>query len=135
MADLFIAFDPAADEGERLAPEVRTEIAVVAPSAVVNGSITAAKLADDAVTQAKIAPGAVGSVEVATGGVNTVNLASSAVTTDKLASGAVTPAKVGAGVVKAVDASGNSTETTLKFVTAAQYAGLTPDPNTVYFIS
>ena len=43
MADLFIAYDPTADAGERLAPEVRAEIAEVAPSTVLNGSITAAQ--------------------------------------------------------------------------------------------
>lgn len=136
MADLFIAFDPDADAGERLAPEVRTEIAVVAPSVVVNGSITSAKLASDAVTQAKIYPGAVGTTEVASGGIDAVNLATGAVTTNKLGDNAVTPVKCGTGVPTAVDSSDNPTETILKFLTAAQYAAIsTPDPNTVYFIS
>lgn len=135
MADLFIAYDPEADEGERLAPEVRTEIAYVAPSAVLNGSITTAKLDDDAVTQDKIYPGAVGTVEIATGGVDTINLADGAVTEDKITTGAVTPSICGTGVVTAVDSSDNDTETVMKFVTAAQYAGLTPDPNTLYIIT
>ncbi len=135
MADLFIAYDPEADAGERLAPEVRTEIAVVAPSAVLNGSITTAKLADDAVTQDKIYPGAVGSVEIATGGVDAVNIAAGAVSSDKLAAGAVVPASCGTGVPTAVDNSDNPAETILKFVTAAEYGALTPDPNTVYLIS
>lgn len=135
MADLFIAYDPEADAGERLAPEVRTEIAIVAPSAVVNGSITAAKLADDAVTQTKIYPGAVGTVEIATGGVDTVNLAAVSVSADKLATDAVTPEKCATGVPTAVDSTDNAAETILKFLTAAEYGALTPDPNTVYFIS
>ena len=135
MADLFIAYDPEADAGERLAPEVRTEIAVVAPSAVLNGSITTAKLADDAVTQDKIYPGAVGSVEIATGGVNTVNIATGAVSSDKLAAGAVVPASCGTGVPTAVDSADNPAETIIKFVTAAEYGALTPNPNTLYMIS
>jgi len=135
VADLFIAYDPEADAGERLAPEVRTEIAVVAPSAVLNGSITTAKLADDAVTQDKIYPGAVGSVEIATGGVSAVNIATDAVSSDKIAAGAVVPASCGTGVPTAVDNADNPTETIFKFVTAAEYGALTPDPNTVYLIS
>lgn len=136
MADQFIAFDPEADEGERLAPEVRTEIAFVAPSAVLNGSITTAKLADDAVTQDKVAPGAVGSVEIVTGGVEAANLAAEAVTTGKIAADAVTPAKCGTGVVTAVDSSGNDVETREMYLTAIEYAAInTPDPNTTYYIS
>lgn len=135
MADLFIAFDPTADEGERLAPEVRTEIAAVAPSAVLNGSITTAKLADDAVTQAKIYPGAVASTELATGGVDAINLAAGAVVTEALGSAAVVPSKCGTGVVTAVDSSDNDLETLIKVLTAAEYAAIgSPDPNTLYFI-
>lgn len=135
MADLFIAYDPEADAGERLAPEVRTEIAFVAPSAVLNGSITTAKLADDAVTQDKIYPGAVATVEIATGGVDTVNLAAASVSAEKLATDAVTPDKCATGVPTAVDSTDNAAETIFKFVTSAEYGALTPDPNTVYMIS
>lgn len=136
MADQFIAFDPEADEGERLSPEVRTEIAFVAPSAVLNGSITTAKLADDAVNQDKIAPGAVGSVEIATGGVAAENMGAESVTTTALAADAVTPVKCGTGVVTAADASGNDLETREVYLTAVQYAAISsPDPNTTYYIS
>ncbi len=136
MADLFIAFDPSANAGERLAPEVRTEIAAVAPSAVLNGSITTAKLAADAVTQDKIGPGAVGTTEIASLAVATANLAATAVTAAKLAVDSVTPEKCATGVPTAVDSSDNAAETIFKFVTAAQYAALgTPNPNTVYLIS
>lgn len=136
MADQFIAFDPAANEGERLAPEVRTEIAFVAPSAVLNGSITTAKLADDSVTNSKIVAGAVTSTEIATNGVTAVNITASSVTTAKIADGAVTPAKTTTGVVTSQDSAGNSASTIIKYVTAAQYAALSvPDPNTLYFIT
>lgn len=136
MPELFIAIDLDADQGEQLAPEVRTEIAAVAPSAVVNGSITTAKLADDAVTQPKIGPGAVGSTEIATSGVEAVNMAADSVTTTKITDAAVTPAKTGTGVVTAVDSTDNTVAAVVKFVTAAEYSAIgSPDPNTLYFVS
>lgn len=136
MADQFIAYDPSANSGERLAPEVRAEIAVIAPSTVVNGAVTTAKLADDAVTAPKIAAGAVGTTEIGTGAITAVNLASAAVTADKLAAGAVTPAKLGTGVVSSVDSSSSAVSTTIMFLTASQYAAISsPNPNTLYFIS
>lgn len=136
MADQIIAFDPEADPGERLAPEVRTEVAFIAPSSVVNGSITTAKLAEDAVTQGKIAPGAVATTEIATNGVEAVNIAAAAVTEAKLSVNAVTPEKCGTGVPTCVDESDNATEVVFKFMTNAQYAALTSvDPNTVYLLS
>lgn len=136
VADLFIAFDPAANQGERLSPEVRTEIAAVAPSAVLNGSITTAKLADLSVTTGKVVDGAVTTAKIATNGVEAVNIKAAAVTSAKIAADAVTPDKCGTGVPTAVDSSGNPAETVIQFVTAVQYAAIsTPDPNTLYFIS
>lgn len=136
MADQFIAYDPSADAGERLAPEVRAEIAVLAPSTVLNGAVTTAKLADDAVTAAKIAAGSVGNPELAGGAVATANIASGAVTADKLAGSSVTPAKCSTGVVTSTDVSSNSVATTIMYLTAAQYAAIvSPNPNTLYFIS
>lgn len=124
------------DQGEQLAPEVRAEIAAVAPSTVTNGSITTAKLAEDSVTNGKIAPGAVGSLEIATSGVETGNLAPESVTTSKLAPDAVTPVKCGTGVVTARDADGNDIEWAEVLMTAAQYAALsTKDPNVVYNVT
>lgn len=136
MADQIIAYDPDQDPGERFAPEVRTEIAFVAPSTVVNGSITTAKLADTAVTTGKLAAGAVTTEKIATGGVDVVNLATGAVTDVKLAANAVTPEKCGTGVPTCVDESDNATEVVFKFMTNAQYAALQAvDPNTVYILS
>lgn len=135
MADQFIAYDPAANAGERLAPEVRTEIAVVAPSAVLNGSITTAKLAELSVATGKIIDGAVTTTKIATNGVATVNITASSVTTAKIADDAITPAKCATGVPTAVDATNNPLETVFKYLTAAQYAALTPDANTFYFTS
>ena len=135
MADQFIAFDPAANAGERLAPEVRTEIAVVAPSTVLNGSITTAKLAELSVATGKIIDGSVTTAKIATNGVESVNIKALAVTTAKIADDAITPAKCGTGVPTAVDVTGNALETVFKYLTAAQYAALTPDANTFYFLS
>lgn len=136
MADQFIAYDPTANAGERLAPEVRAEIAVIAPSSVVDGSVTTAKLADDSVNAAKIIAGQVGTTEIGTGAVNTVNIANLAVNSDKLAASAVVPSKCGVGVVTSVDSSSNSVATAIMYLTAAQYAAIaSPNPNTLYFIS
>lgn len=136
MADQIIAYDPDQDPGERFAPEVRTEIAFVAPSTVVNGSITTAKLADSAVITGKLAAGAVTSEKIATNGVDIVNIAPGAVTDVKLATNAVTPEKCGTGVPTCVDESDNATEVVFKFMTNAQYAALQAvDPNTVYILS
>ncbi|QDF17566.1 hypothetical protein SEA_YAGO84_34 [Gordonia phage Yago84] len=136
MADLLVGYDPSQPAGQRFAPEVRAEIAEVAPDNIDNGSVTTAKLANDAVTGDKLAPGAVGSTEIATGGVGTANLANDAVTTAKLANDSVTGAKAGLGIATAHDAAGNETSIDFVPITAAQYGALgTPDPNTVYFIS
>jgi hypothetical protein len=134
VAALFI--DTSQTPGQQVAPELAAEIAALAPSAVVNGSITTAKLADDAVTGAKIAPGAVGSVEIATNGVAAVNIAADAVSTAKIANGSVTPAKTGTGVMTVVDSTNTAIQGITKPLTAAQYAALgTYDPNTFYFVS
>lgn len=135
MADLVVGYDPAQPAGQRFAPEVRAEIAEVAPDNIDNGSVTTAKLADDAVTAAKIAPGAVGTVEIANGGVGTANLATDAVTTVKIADGAVTADKAGVGIMKARDSAGNPINLTGVPITAAAYGAITPDPNTVYLIT
>lgn len=132
----WISYEADSPEGERFAPEVRAEIAAVAPSAVLNNSITTAKLRDQAVTRAKLGPGAVGPDELDSAAVETPNLADSAVTTAKLDDDSVTPAKCATGVVTAVDSAGNPTENMLRYLTSAQYAAIgTPDPNTTYFIS
>ncbi|MBV9921908.1 MAG: hypothetical protein JOY78_13790 [Pseudonocardia sp.] len=132
----YVAYDPTASAGQRLAPEVVAEIQTVAPSTVDNGSITTAKLADQAVVEAKIAPGAVGSTEIASGGVGAVNMGAAAVTTAAIEDAAVTPGKTGTGVVTAVDNTGSALASRIEYLTSAQYATLSPpDPNTWYFTS
>lgn len=135
MSDLFIAYDPSQPAGERLAPEVVEEIKTVAPSTVVNGGITTAKLADKAVTTAKLADGSVTGVQLASGAVDTVHLAAGAVETDQLADGAVTVAKVGPGVATAVGSDGSPLVARTMYLTASEYAAIaTKDPNTTYAI-
>ncbi|MCV7424328.1 hypothetical protein H7K45_27655 [Mycobacterium yunnanensis] len=125
-----------ADPGERFAPEVREEIAEVAPSTVTNGSISTAKLAEDAVTMSKIALAAVGSEQLDAGAVDTLALGAESVTTSKLAADAVTPPKCGTGVVTAVDNDGNAIEWTEWYGTAAQFAAIAvKDPNVVYNVT
>lgn len=136
MADLLVGYDPAQPAGSRFAPEVRAEIAEVAPDNIDNGSVTTAKLANDAVTGDKIAPGAVSSTEIAQNGVASVNLASGAVTSSKIADDAVTADKAGLGVPTARDNSTNPIGLTFVPLTAAQYGAISsPDPNTIYLIS
>ncbi|UVT31468.1 hypothetical protein SEA_SEJANUS_35 [Mycobacterium phage Sejanus] len=135
MADPLIPYlNRDAPPGEKLAPEMRAEIAEVAPSVVVNNSITTAKLRDKAVTGEKMADGAVGSPQIAQGGVKTINIDDQAVTTDKLNDGSVTAAKAGIGVSKAVDADDEPIENTFKFVTAAEFAGMTQVPGVTYMV-
>lgn len=136
MADQFIAYDPSALPGERLAPEVRTEIAYVAPSAVTNSSITTIKIADTAVTTPKIADAAVTLAKLATNSVGTVQIVNAAVTTVKIADNAVTPAKTTTGILLSVDSADAYVNRKTKDVTAAEYAAIvSPDPNTYYMIS
>lgn len=136
MAEKFVALDLSKDPGERLAPEMRAEIAEVAPSVVVDGSITTDKLADNAVNRVKIADAAIGPDELDVSAVKTTHITNEAVTTGKLAASAVTPDKCDTGVVTCVDSSDNAVETIVKYVTAVEYSALaTPDPNTLYFIS
>lgn len=135
MPELFISYDTSKPVGQRLAPEVVTEIEETAPSAVQNNSITTAKLADNAVTTPKINAGAVTSTKIATGGVATANLAASAVTGAKLATGAVTGPKAGAGVMRAQDDDGNDIALTFVPISAADHAALAEeDPNVLYGI-
>lgn len=136
MAELLIGYDPTKPQGQRLAPEVRAEIELLAPSNIPNGGVTTSKIANDAVTQDKIGDGAVGPSQLAANAVTAVALATGAVTTVKLANAAVTSAKVGLGVMKAKDSTGNDIALTGVPVTAAQYAAITsPDPNVLYLIS
>ena len=131
-----IAYNPSKPAGERLSPEVREEIAEIAPSTVTNGSITTAKLEEGAVTQSKIAPEAVGSEQIEVGAVHSLGLAADAVTTLKIVDDAVTPPKCGTGVVTARDSANNAIEWAEVLITAADYAALAvKDPNVVYNVT
>lgn len=134
MAENFVGFDDAAPDGEKLPPEVRREVAFIAPTTVSNGSIVEDKIGTAAVTAPKIADGAVGPTKLAPGAVGSGQLASSAVTTGKLAPGAVTHEKAGTGVMKTFDANGDPIAARMVPITAATYAGITPDPNTFYAV-
>lgn len=132
MAELFIEYNGDAPEGERLAPEVRDEIYRLAPVNVANGGITEDKLGSAAVTATKIADGAVGPTKIAAGAVGNGQLAGAAVTTGKLAPQAVTPDKTGTGVVTAYDANGDPINLTAVPMSSTSFAGITPDPDTLY---
>jgi hypothetical protein len=125
VSDLFISYDTGQPEGERLAPEVVAEIQYVAPSSVVNGAITEAKLADGSVSTNKIRDGAVTHPKIAVGAVQSDNIAPGAVGADKLAPGAVTPAALGIGVVTSYADDGvTAVETDIIYLGQGKYDGL-----------
>lgn len=135
MALIVFALDMSEPVGSRLAPELIAEIQAVAPSVVVNGSISTAKLADKAVEESKIADGAVTSPKIAQNGVDTINIADTAVTAEKLAEDSVTGRAIGVGAVRVVDSDDEEIALTIKFVTTTQYATIvSPDPNVEYHI-
>ncbi|WP_200845815.1 hypothetical protein [Mycolicibacterium vanbaalenii] len=136
MADVFFpSFDPAATAGAKFGPEVRAEIAEVAPSTLNNGAVTTAKLADQAVTNAKLAAGAVQTTNIAAGQVGPTNLADDAVGTSKIADNAVTPAKVDTGVPTTVAVDGTPIAMTFMYLTVSEHSAIeTEDPSTTYFI-
>lgn len=133
MALLVPVYDNTRPVGDRLDPEVQEEVAILAPISVGNGGITTEKLADLAVTSDKLADGAVTEPKLADEAVGQRALAEGAVTQGKLAPGAVTPEAVGQGVVTGHDGNGNAIELDAVVLTAAQYSGLIPNPNSLYF--
>lgn len=135
MSDFVFTFDPDAPEGEKLAPEVRAEIAYLAPSTLNDNAVTTPKILDEAVTNPKLAPGAVRSENIEDGEVKTANLNTGAVTSIKIAAGAVTPDKAGQGVVTAEDADGAPVAAYLVPIAADDHAAIvTADPAAVYLV-
>ena len=135
MSDLFVAFDPAQPAGEKLPPEVVTEIVTVSPSTLNDGQVTTAKLANDAVTNPKIAAGAVGAGKIATNGVVAGNLADDAVDTDAIENAAVTPEKTGAGVLTIKASDGQYLDVAAQVLTVTEHDALpAEDPTVLYLI-
>ena len=135
MADLFVAFDPDKNPGNRLAPEVADEIKVIADTTA-DTSIGNDRLVDGSVGTSKLADGSVTTPKLAQGAVTTATIASGAVNTDKLGPAAVTPAKVDAGVMTSHDVSGNNLRMDVVPLEAAEYAAIPkPDPNVLYLIT
>jgi len=134
VADKVVTFDIDAEDGQHFAPEVRKEIAKLAPSSVNDGAITAKKLAAEAVTGEKIAPKAVTGVSIDDGAVDTAQIAAGAVDSGRLAPGAVVPDKVGSGVVTSVSMDGTPVKMAQTVCSNSAYLALTSaDPNTLYF--
>jgi hypothetical protein len=134
--DQFIGFNPTAPEGERLAPEVRTEIAYIAPAAITTASVTTPKIKDANVTREKIAPDAIDDTLIADNAVKREHLDTDAVGTAEIEDESVTPAKVAAGIMKFVDTDDEPIDVTGKLMTATAYGALgAVDPNTLYYLS
>ena len=135
MADLWVAYDPAKEPGDRLAPEVVDEIEIIAQAGV-DSVIGSADIEDGAVTTPKIADLAVTAPKLASNAVTTSKIAGNSISSDKLGPGAVTPAKVGAGVVTSHNIDGGDLRMDVVPVTAEQYAAIpNPDVNTLYLIT
>lgn len=133
-----LLFKPDNDPGEKLAPEVVAEIAIVAPSTVTSGSITTAKLAEKAVTTSKIDDLGVTTEKIADGDITTVKIAANGVTAAKIEDHCIGPLQTDTGVVTIVDSTATSINARIMRVTAAQMATInagTPDPNTLYLIN
>lgn len=136
MADVIgVLYDPDQPPGERLAPEVRAEINLVAPSTVNDGDITTPKLRDGAVTGEKIEQATVTGDHLAPGAVGNTALANGAVTGGKVADHTLTDTQAGAGIATAHSATGQPIRLTLVPMTAVEYSAVTnPDPDTAYLI-
>ncbi|ACF34003.1 tail fiber protein [Mycobacterium phage Phaedrus] len=129
----FAMYDPAKPPGQRLAPEVRAEIAIVAPSGLNDGAVTTIKLDEGAVTEPKLGYGSVTSTKIAAGGVELVNMAQESVDTAQLVDDSVTDEKAGPGVMQCHDDAGNPVTFDFVPMTAESYAALTTKaPNTLY---
>ena len=137
MAQGVVGFDASKPAGQKFTqPEVRTEIAGLAPSSPPDGSIGSVKLAPDSVTKEKMAPASVGGAEIEPGGVGTPNIAAKAVTQDKIGDKAVGRLQAGPGVMTFRDTNGNPATVEGVVLSSTQWAqlGANEDPNTVYFI-
>ena len=132
---LFLGYDPDQAVGSRLSPLAIAEIQAVAPSVVVNNSITTAKMRDEAITTPKLGNASVTSQKIVPGGVETSNLKDAAVMTAKIADGAVTKAKAGTGVCTGSYADGTPASFDHVPLTAAEYAQRTPVAGTFYYIT
>lgn len=75
----------------------------VTTAKVADSSITTAKIADGAVTSAKIADGAIATADLADGSVTSAKIADGTIVTADLADGAVTSAKIADGTITAAD--------------------------------
>lgn len=134
MPEVVATLDTDAEPGEKFSPQVRAEIAEVAPSTLNDGAVTTPKVADEAITNPKLAPGAVHSENIAAGEVKADNLAAGAVGTAALDDGSVTDTKAGPGVMTTHDDEGNAITLGVVLISDADYAALgAPDPNTLYF--
>lgn len=133
--ELLVGIDLSKPVGQRLPPEMVTEIEDVAPSTVNDGSITAPKIATAAVTAPKLAAGAVTSPAIGAGEVKNANLGTNSVTTAKIQDNAITPSKAGPGVMKVFDAAGNPLAAQTVVMSYAAYGAITPDPTTFYFLT
>lgn len=141
MAELLIAYDPNKPEGQRLAAEVRAEVALLSTDGVIpNRSVGDDQLDDRSVTDRSLGDRAVDTRSIRDGAVGTDQLATRGVTGAVLATNAIRGEHIepGGGVPTAHDGNGNPIDLNFLPITSADYAALigagTTIPTTVYLI-
>lgn len=131
-----VLFDPDQPAGSKFpSAAVRAEIAEVVPIDLQPGSVTGDKLADQAVGTEQLANGAVTAVQIASQGITTGNYEDGSITGPKIAAGAINAENCGAGVISVTDINGNSIMLKAVKCSSSDYAGITPDPNTLYIVT
>lgn len=131
---LFLGLDIDQAVGSRLSPLAIAEIQAVAPSVVVNNSITTAKMRDEAITTPKLGNASVTSQKIVPGGVETSNLKDAAVVTAKLADGSVTKSKAGTGLITGSYSDGTAASFDIVPLSAAELASRTALAGTIYLV-
>lgn len=128
-------YNPAAPVGERLAPEIRTEIALLVPTILPANSVGGEQLQEGAVGSEHIGEGAVTEGAYGAGSIHETSIAYQAVTSELIAPGSIHIEHVEAGVATTVDTNEQAVELRFTPLTATEYAAIpSPDPNTIYLV-
>jgi len=130
-----VGYDPGGPVGQRLAPEIRAEIELLAPVNIPTGAVDNTKLGDGSVDNRTIDDKAVDNPKLDDAAVDARVVAAKSITAAKLADGSVNNTHVDIGVPVSLDVTGDPVALIFTPCTAAEYAALsTPNPNTIYFI-
>lgn len=139
MPELLIAYDPSKPVGQRLAPEVRAEMALLASGTVPpSRSVGDDQLDDRSVTDRTIDDDAVDTRSIRDGAVTTDTIAPRSVTGAEVATQSLRGEHIAQGIPTSHDSNANEINLDFMPITSADYAALeaagTVDPNTAYLI-